>query len=258
MPTIDEVRKNIILKDGIYYFDYTASGLAYAPIEDEISKFLKTYANTHTDSSSSAVLTQKRYENARAELKELLKLEFKNSVRYFKIVEKMPRNQQGKFEKSEFENALFASHKPVWSGGAGNEVGEICSGQIYGSSDNLGSGLNCGANDDSVKFDASGERLDGAQKYEFSAIIHAGLEIFESHFPNLPLLPGFMQLDFVFELASRVGIDVNGASTVENLKFMKFVRPGDALRVCFEKRGGKLYFELFCNGEKCSTGRATL
>ncbi|MDU2360864.1 MAG: aminotransferase class V-fold PLP-dependent enzyme, partial [Campylobacter concisus] len=75
MPTIDEVRKNIILKDGIYYFDYTASGLAYAPIEDEISKFLKTYANTHSDSSSSAVLTQKRYENARAELKELLGLD---------------------------------------------------------------------------------------------------------------------------------------------------------------------------------------
>lgn len=75
MPTIDEVRKNIILKDGIYYFDYTASGLAYAPIEDEILKFLKTYANTHSDSSSSAVLTQKRYENARAELKELLGLD---------------------------------------------------------------------------------------------------------------------------------------------------------------------------------------
>ena len=82
--------------------------------------------------------------------------------------------------------------------------------------------------------------------------------IFESHFPNLPLLPGFMQLDYVFELACGAGIDVSGASTVENLKFMKFVRPGDLLRVCFEKRGGKLYFELFCNGEKCSVGRATL
>ena len=88
--------------------------------------------------------------------------------------------------------------------------------------------------------------------------MHAGLEIFESHFPNLPLLPGFMQLDYVFELACGVGIDVSGASTVENLKFMKFVRPGDLLRVCFEKRGGKLYFELFCNGEKCSVGRAAL
>ena len=189
-----------------------------------------------------------------AELKELLKLEFKNSVRYFKIVEKMPRNQQGKFEKSEFENALFASPKPVWSGGRVNEAGKIC----YGSGQNLESALNCDTNASCVKFDEGGDRLDGAQKYEFGAIMHAGLEIFESHFPNLPLLPGFMQLDYVFELASGVGIDVSSASTVENLKFMKFVRPGDLLRICFEKRGGKLYFELFCNGKKCSTGRATL
>ena len=190
-----------------------------------------------------------------AELKELLKLEFKNSVRYFKIVEKMPRNQQGKFEKSEFENALFASPKPVWSGGRVNEAGKIC----YGSGQNLESALNCDTNASCVKFDENGDRLENhAQKYEFSAIMHAGLEIFESHFPNLPLLPGFMQLDYVFELASGVGIDVSSASTVENLKFMKFVRPGDLLRICFEKRGGKLYFELFCNGEKCSTGRAML
>ena len=193
------------------------------------------------------------------ELKELLKLEFKNSVRYFKIVEKMPRNQQGKFEKSEFENALFASPKPVWSGGRVNEAGEICGGKIYGSGQNLESGLNCGANSSCIKFDKNGERLENnAQKYEFSAIMHAGLEIFESHFPNLPLLPGFMQLDYVFELASGVGIDVSGARAVENLKFMKFVRPGDLLLVCFEKHGGKLYFELFCNGEKCSVGRAAL
>lgn len=282
-----------------------------------------------------------------AELKELLKLEFKNSVRYFKIVEKMPRNQQGKFEKSEFENALFASPKPVWSGGRVDEAGEICGGQIYKNGENLRGGKDClshkgaslekiadqngknfenqangvsGASEKgreknqiltaasfkdaasvvgfqncssggnleniavgeknascksvkdgdaqnetslegrvSLANDEDGERLENSvQKYEFSAIMHAGLEIFESHFPNLPLLPGFMQLDYVFELACGVGIDVSGASTVENLKFMKFVRPGDLLRVCFEKRGGKLYFELFCNGEKCSVGRAAL
>ncbi|WP_298057979.1 AMP-binding protein [uncultured Campylobacter sp.] len=197
-----------------------------------------------------------------AELKELLKLEFKNSVRYFKIVEKMPRNQQGKFEKSEFEIALFASPKPAWIGGAIDEAGEIRGDQIYKNGQNLASGLNCGAvnaNDVCAKFDEGGDRLENyAQKYEFSAIMHAGLEIFESHFPNLPLLPGFMQLDYVFELASGVGIDVSGLNTVENLKFMKFVRPGDLLRICFEKRGDKLYFELFCNGEKCSTGRAAL
>ncbi|WP_170018552.1 aminotransferase class V-fold PLP-dependent enzyme [Campylobacter sp. RM16190] len=74
MLNLDEVRKNIILKDGIYYFDYTASGLAYEPIEKEVLKFLKTYANTHSDSSSNAILTQRRYENARSELKNLLAL----------------------------------------------------------------------------------------------------------------------------------------------------------------------------------------
>lgn len=74
MLKIDEVRKNIILKDGIYYFDYTASGLAYEPIEREILSFLKTYANTHSDSSSSAILTQKRYEKARSEIKNSLGL----------------------------------------------------------------------------------------------------------------------------------------------------------------------------------------
>lgn len=230
------------------------------------------YCAPHPKFKRIAALLQLNYEGLKkfrkigkkgvvAELKELLKLEFKNSVRYFKIVEKMPRNQQGKFEKSEFENALFASPKPVWSGGVVNEVGEICSGQICQNGQNLESGLGCGSDDANasrVKFDASGERLDDAKKYEFSAIMHAGLEIFESHFPNLPLLPGFMQLDFVFELASCVGIDVSGLNTVENLKFMKFVRPGDLLLVCFEKRGGKLYFKLFCNGEKCSTGRAAL
>ena len=78
-----------------------------------------------------------------AELKELLKFEFKNSVRYFKIVEKMPRNQQGKFEKSEFENALFANPKPGWSGGRVNEAGEICGGQIYKNGENLRGGKNC-------------------------------------------------------------------------------------------------------------------
>ncbi|MGP1485941.1 MAG: aminotransferase class V-fold PLP-dependent enzyme [Campylobacter sp.] len=75
MLSIDEIRKNIILKDGLYYFDYTASGLAYKPIEKEILSILKTYANTHSEHASNAILTQHRYENAREELKALLGLD---------------------------------------------------------------------------------------------------------------------------------------------------------------------------------------
>jgi len=64
-----------------------------------------------------------------------------------------------------------------------------------------------------------------------------------------------MQLDFVFHLASVAGLNLNGASRIENLKFTKFVRPNDRLSVWFEKKNEKLYFEIFCNGERCSLGR---
>ena len=57
------------------YFDYTASGLAYAPIERKIAKYLKTYANTHSESASNALKTQKRYEKARQRLKDALGLD---------------------------------------------------------------------------------------------------------------------------------------------------------------------------------------
>ena len=75
MANLDEIRKNIILKQGVHYFDYTASGLAYELVEREIADALKTYANTHSDSSSSAIITQRRYEGARESLKKLLGLD---------------------------------------------------------------------------------------------------------------------------------------------------------------------------------------
>lgn len=70
-----EIKKdNIILKQGVYYFDWTASGLAYKPIENEILRVLKTYANTHSQASEHAVITTNYYEKARTGLKNLLDL----------------------------------------------------------------------------------------------------------------------------------------------------------------------------------------
>ncbi len=63
MVNLEHIRKNIILKNGIHYFDFTASGLAYKPIEDEIIKVLETYANTHSISSSNAFKTAEIYES---------------------------------------------------------------------------------------------------------------------------------------------------------------------------------------------------
>lgn len=71
---IDKIRENIILKEGIRYFDYTASGLAYKPIEDEILRILQTYSNTHSESNQNANITSEYYEGARKGLKSLLNL----------------------------------------------------------------------------------------------------------------------------------------------------------------------------------------
>ncbi|OCX42321.1 aminotransferase [Campylobacter ornithocola] len=72
---IETLKQDIILKKGIYYFDFTASALALKSIEKEIKKILTTYANTHSDSSLNSFITQQHYENARTNLKKYLELD---------------------------------------------------------------------------------------------------------------------------------------------------------------------------------------
>ena len=69
------IRKNIIKDKNILYFDYTASGQGYKPIEKQMLEILKTYANTHSEVASSAVKTSEYYEKARDDLKRALKID---------------------------------------------------------------------------------------------------------------------------------------------------------------------------------------
>ncbi len=72
---IDDLKKNTILEDGILYLDFTASGLAFKPIEDKLQDILKTYANTHSEVGYNANLTTRHYNDARASLKRSLGLD---------------------------------------------------------------------------------------------------------------------------------------------------------------------------------------
>ncbi|PSM52094.1 aminotransferase [Campylobacter blaseri] len=72
---MENVRKDIILKDETYYFDYTATGLACKSIENEIQSILETYSNIHSESSELARITNEYYENSRRGLKGLLALD---------------------------------------------------------------------------------------------------------------------------------------------------------------------------------------
>ncbi|MDD5358945.1 MAG: aminotransferase class V-fold PLP-dependent enzyme [Sulfurovaceae bacterium] len=69
------IRKNIIKDKGILYFDYTASGQGYKPIEKKMQDILKTYANTHSEVSSSSIKTSEYYSQARKDLKKALEID---------------------------------------------------------------------------------------------------------------------------------------------------------------------------------------
>ena len=73
--TFEEIASLIIGKNKDNYFDYTASGLAYAPIEERLQEVLNTYANTHSEFSSDARTTSFNYDIARDNLKGYLGLE---------------------------------------------------------------------------------------------------------------------------------------------------------------------------------------
>ncbi len=69
---IEQIRNNIILEDEILYLDFTASGLAYGPIEERLQQILKNYANTHSEIGYNARKITKHYNRARESLKQTL------------------------------------------------------------------------------------------------------------------------------------------------------------------------------------------
>jgi len=72
--TFDEISANIIGENKDSYFDYTASGLAYRPIEERLQEVLNTYANTHSEFAGNAKATSFNYDIARENLKKYLGL----------------------------------------------------------------------------------------------------------------------------------------------------------------------------------------
>ncbi|MFZ3153713.1 AMP-binding protein [Pseudomonas sp.] len=84
---------------------------------------------------------------------------------------------------------------------------------------------------------------------------------FSGHFPQTPVLPGVVQIDWAQQLARSLIADLPPRfSGMEVLKFQQLVRPGDRLQLSlrFDAARGKLYF-AFRNGEAaCSSGRILL
>ncbi|RXJ58162.1 aminotransferase class V-fold PLP-dependent enzyme [Candidatus Marinarcus aquaticus] len=71
---LDYIKYNTIGDHKTQYFDYTASGLGFRPIENRVYNVLKTYANTHSKEASMANITHQHYNMAIESLKNSLEL----------------------------------------------------------------------------------------------------------------------------------------------------------------------------------------
>ncbi|MDP9938500.1 acyl-CoA synthetase family protein [Ectopseudomonas alcaliphila] len=84
---------------------------------------------------------------------------------------------------------------------------------------------------------------------------------FTGHFPQTPVLPGVVQVDWAQQLARQLIEHLPPRfAGMEVLKFQQLVRPGDTLQLSlrFDAERGKLYF-AYRNGEAaCSSGRILL
>jgi acyl-coenzyme A synthetase/AMP-(fatty) acid ligase len=100
---------------------------------------------------------------------------------------------------------------------------------------------------------------DGEWRLELE--IPLDLAYFTGHFPQTPVLPGVVQVDWAQQLARSLIADLPPRfGGMEVLKFQQLVRPGDRLQLTlrFDAERGKLYF-AFRNGEAaCSSGRILL
>ena len=148
-------------------------------------------------------------------LKECLKENFPNKVRYFYLREKLPYDAQGKISKQDFMDCIYQKNSP--------------------------------------KFEVlhNDEKLLKAR-----AKIALDCFYFDGHFLSFPLVPGFVELSYVYALIEAYWeMGFACVKEVESVKFMCFLRPKDELNVEIEKRENKIYFKMFANDKECANGR---
>lgn len=142
--------------------------------------------------------------------------------RRWRLLAQLPYNSQGKLAQTEVE-ALLAAPRPT---------------QVEPES--------------SIEHDG---------EWQLELIVPLDLAHFSGHFPQTPVLPGVVQIDWAQRLARSLIKDLpQRFGGMEVVKFQQLVRPGDhlQLRLRFDAPRGKLYF-TFRNGEAvCSSGRILL
>ncbi|MBI6900038.1 acyl-CoA synthetase family protein [Pseudomonas putida] len=104
------------------------------------------------------------------------------------------------------------------------------------------------------------EQTQQGEELHLRLAIPLDLACFPGHFPQTPVLPGVVQIDWAIALAASHLQLAQRFAGMEVLKFQQLVRPGDELLLTlrFDATRGKLYFAYTCAGQPCSSGRIVL
>ncbi len=86
--------------------------------------------------------------------------------------------------------------------------------------------------------------------------VPASLAHFSGHFPNLPILPGVVQVDWAIRLSSERFAIARDIASVDHLKFLAPVPPGAVLelQLAHDAARRRVQFVYRLNGRGCSSG----
>jgi acyl-coenzyme A synthetase/AMP-(fatty) acid ligase len=104
----------------------------------------------------------------------------------------------------------------------------------------------------------SQQQQDGQWRVELQ--VPVDLAHFSGHFPQTPVLPGVVQIDWALQLARQL-LDLPAHFVgIEVLKFQQLARPGDRLQLQlrFDAERSKLHFSFRQDDAPCSSGRILL
>ncbi|MFC6300640.1 AMP-binding protein [Pseudomonas sp. CCM 7893] len=104
------------------------------------------------------------------------------------------------------------------------------------------------------------EQVETNGEWTLQLAIPPDLAYFSGHFPQTPVLPGVVQVDWALSLGQQL-LDLPGKfAGMEVLKFQQLVRPDDRieLHLRFDRERSKLYFSYRNDTAACSSGRIVL
>ena len=90
----------------------------------------------------------------------------------------------------------------------------------------------------------------------FKGRVPLDLVFFKGHFPQFPLVPGVIEVQWVIDKITEFFAEEKNILRIDNLKFQKFLRPNDELELTltWNKEKSRMEFQLKTDNETCGKG----